>query len=1357
MNKKLKKKIKSEGLPGGPNERIYSSMGYLPDSPDRNNPYNIIPSNQITMEGVPFPILGIDDLGNQQMMYPGMNYTFPGNEVFELPIKQTGGGIDKNLLLRQQFKESSFNPNAKSPAGAVGLAQIMPSVKQDAIKAGIISKNDDIKDPHVNQKIQDWYMKDLYNSSFINKPNQDDSVRMAKSLAAYNWGRENFRNYLNEQKAKGVDIYNSYDWVKNLPTETSDYINKILLQKDDKFEKEYKTSLQKFPYKQEGGSLPQFQSEGEVESTAQGRRDARLKREYDKLTDKYKQVVDQDFNRDYDWLYNRVSGLNKQMFRDDNPSQDVSRPQTDSVLQSLQYQGILNENTPYAPVLGMSSVKVPVDEESNPGDTGLRYAHSTNSKMNLTIPKVNFEYGEDGSIKKIKGVKEKILGYEPIEGSNFQYAKISDKRLPQGYKTMVVPLSKEHEEEFNSWSDTYNKTTMDKKGYVYPHYEDKKDYSPIIETLNKKQYGGNMDNIYKKTDMINSQNPFEERKNNFMDFLKSNSEMAQIKEFETLQKEYDKFMMKCGGTIKKMQQGGSANPFMTAQGAVEQPLTDSSGYMIQQPRIPTPQQAITPQYDKYGYLIQQPQQPQINPYAGSPVENNIRASFQTGGPLERKPLQQIPTDYSNLNSMNISPQEMMKIKLQASGNMPSDLVESNIYSQYMNVDKQPFNKGKWSTDPEKSTTLPVRGLKYNYDETGRPTGIGGFREESHGDKFVDTNMKFDNAQYEPIEGTNLQIINIPSESGGMKQVVAPISSEFEQEAQDYIKKHGNMKLYKEGKKGKSELYTLYKQDGGSLPEYQSKGEVPEIDPRTKFLLNYAKEKGFGFEQDSVPSWQGTKGQLTPIEKPRMKYDKDRDSSYYNVVKGGRETVRLENIEPIEGYDNILLGYTPDKRPYFTATDEEGLEIIKNLNNYMEPYSYGVDKPVMLGAYRIPGSPNPPVEQPQDARVVPSFRKKGGSLPKAQMGMGNIGNTFTPEFFQNFDYLNRMTNISDQDLASLEAKANQMREEDELVMDQQLFDQNMQEAGLGQDPNSYAYSIRTNRGENMLTGLRGANKLLGLKDERKKERELLSNFTGDNMFAITGPGMSGSRGDYGLNPQGSNFRLDETGQGSYGRFGNVAQFGKEIKDRFIDANLSSYQDGSEIRNELINNKYANDLSESFRNSITDSTITDVLNGLQPYWKQDVLNDSQSYWKQDLNNFKNFFENNTHIEKKLPYGISDENPSIFFENEINNLQPYEPYRRQDGGPIDYSTPIATVPTDFGNLTYEQLLAMQQQLEMMKQEGQRPMSQFVDKVVDKVKKPFVKRGTRATFQEGGEYDLSPEEVMEILKNGGSIEFLD
>jgi hypothetical protein len=43
------------------------------------------------MQDVDFPVFGIDDMGNTQMMYPGGEYQFPGSQVFEIPVYQQGG------------------------------------------------------------------------------------------------------------------------------------------------------------------------------------------------------------------------------------------------------------------------------------------------------------------------------------------------------------------------------------------------------------------------------------------------------------------------------------------------------------------------------------------------------------------------------------------------------------------------------------------------------------------------------------------------------------------------------------------------------------------------------------------------------------------------------------------------------------------------------------------------------------------------------------------------------------------------------------------------------------------------------------------------------------------------------------------------------------------------------------------------------------------------------------------------------------------------------------------------------------------------------------------------------------------
>jgi len=55
----------------------------------------IIPGTDITMEGVDYPVLGISDTGDQQMMYPGEDYDFDGEYVTEYPMMQEGGWLSK--------------------------------------------------------------------------------------------------------------------------------------------------------------------------------------------------------------------------------------------------------------------------------------------------------------------------------------------------------------------------------------------------------------------------------------------------------------------------------------------------------------------------------------------------------------------------------------------------------------------------------------------------------------------------------------------------------------------------------------------------------------------------------------------------------------------------------------------------------------------------------------------------------------------------------------------------------------------------------------------------------------------------------------------------------------------------------------------------------------------------------------------------------------------------------------------------------------------------------------------------------------------------------------------------------------
>ena len=71
-----------------------------------------IGSNQITMQGVPYPVMGVSDTGDMQMMYPNQEYQYDGNSVTEYPMMQDGGELTKLDQLT-----NFTNYNTKQPGG----------------------------------------------------------------------------------------------------------------------------------------------------------------------------------------------------------------------------------------------------------------------------------------------------------------------------------------------------------------------------------------------------------------------------------------------------------------------------------------------------------------------------------------------------------------------------------------------------------------------------------------------------------------------------------------------------------------------------------------------------------------------------------------------------------------------------------------------------------------------------------------------------------------------------------------------------------------------------------------------------------------------------------------------------------------------------------------------------------------------------------------------------------------------------------------------------------------------------------------------------------------------------------------
>ena len=78
-----------------------STTGYKKNSPDKDRPYNVIPSGEITMKNVGFPVLGIDNEGNSKLMEPGEDYFFPGHTVLEFKLNTK----NKRKIYNKIFKK----------------------------------------------------------------------------------------------------------------------------------------------------------------------------------------------------------------------------------------------------------------------------------------------------------------------------------------------------------------------------------------------------------------------------------------------------------------------------------------------------------------------------------------------------------------------------------------------------------------------------------------------------------------------------------------------------------------------------------------------------------------------------------------------------------------------------------------------------------------------------------------------------------------------------------------------------------------------------------------------------------------------------------------------------------------------------------------------------------------------------------------------------------------------------------------------------------------------------------------------------------------------------------------------------
>jgi hypothetical protein len=119
-----------------PKDIIVDPMGQY------NHPGEVtrIPSNDITMKDVPYPVMAYPNIGEPQMMYPEQNYNFPDADyVDEVPMAKYGGLVtglrntSGNLLMNNKGKRIMAESGSLSATNKLMLGNPLVTKRKNAV------------------------------------------------------------------------------------------------------------------------------------------------------------------------------------------------------------------------------------------------------------------------------------------------------------------------------------------------------------------------------------------------------------------------------------------------------------------------------------------------------------------------------------------------------------------------------------------------------------------------------------------------------------------------------------------------------------------------------------------------------------------------------------------------------------------------------------------------------------------------------------------------------------------------------------------------------------------------------------------------------------------------------------------------------------------------------------------------------------------------------------------------------------------------------------------------------------------------------------------------------------------------